>query len=248
MGSHIVLLIKIFDKEEYADAFINNGEMYCRTIGDFKSIDDEGIRGDAFEGATDWHQPDKISMAISYSDSGGVKHSVTLSDLAGPVIMQSSGYDRLNVYCMYAVKIPAFEASYDTEEERGSFVEGINTMLKEKLRLDDEIYSLGHFSVVIFHVSDFIHKVEDAARAKSYDCWNSPVEYFYAETFHGSFKGLKAIFRKRNTYEHQSEYRFVFGSNEPEGHKTIHLGSLNRIGFKVPTKNINESVQLKLDA
>lgn len=53
MGSRIYLLIKIFDKEEHADAFIQNGDMFCKTLGDFKKIEDSDVRGDAYEAVTD---------------------------------------------------------------------------------------------------------------------------------------------------------------------------------------------------
>lgn len=31
MTTRIYLLIKVFDKEEYADAFIQKGDLFCRT-------------------------------------------------------------------------------------------------------------------------------------------------------------------------------------------------------------------------
>lgn len=220
--------------------------MYCRTLGDFKRIEDDEARGDIYEAVTDWHQPEKISITISYKDGEGTEHSFPLKDLAGPVVMQNSGYDRFNLYCMYAVKVPEFEESYETEEERVCIVEKINTMLKEKTTLSDEAISLGEFAVVVYKVEDFISKVKEASEEQNLICWNGAIKYYDPHTFHGSFKGLEAVFRKRNIYEHQNEYRFAFGSHGPEGNKTISVGSLEGIAFKVPTKSINEMVQIKL--
>lgn len=123
MSSRIYMLIKVFDKEEYVDAFIQKGEMFCRTLGDFKKIIDDYVRGDAYEAVTDWHQPDQITLTFSYKDNDGVEHSFPAEGLGGPVVMQNNGYDFLNLYCMYAVKVPEFEESYETEDERVSVVE-----------------------------------------------------------------------------------------------------------------------------
>lgn len=82
MSSKIYLLIKIFENEEHADAFVKKGEMFCKTLGEFKKIEGDGARGDTYEGVTDWHQPDQISLVISYKDKDGVEHSIPLKDLA----------------------------------------------------------------------------------------------------------------------------------------------------------------------
>ena len=246
MTTRIYLLIKIFDKEEYADAFIQKGELFCRTLGDFKKSDEEDGRGDRFEAVTDWHQPDQIKLTITFKDKDGVEKTIPIEKLAGPLTVQNNGYDRLNIYCMYAVKAPEFEESYETEEERVAIVEKINGMLKERSTLSDEVLSLGEFAVFVYQVEDFIGKVKKAAQEKNFACWNGLIGYYDPETFHGSFKELESVFRKRNIYEHQNEYRFAFGSHETEGTKVIHLGSLDGIAIKVPTREINEKIQLKL--
>jgi hypothetical protein len=244
--SRIFFLIKVYDKEEHADAFLNNGEMFCRTLGDFKKIEDDGARGDAYEGVTHWHQPDKISLILSYKDKDGIEHPIPLDGLAGPVVIQSNGYNRLNLFCMYAVKIPEFEESYETEEERLLVVEKINSLLKVKTALNDEMMSLGEYAVVVYQVEDFVSRVKKKTKEQKFYCWSGAIKYYAPDTFHGSFKELESVFRKRNTYAHQNEYRFVFESHQPEGSKIIRLGSLDDIAFKVPTREFNEKVQLKL--
>lgn len=246
MTKRIYLLIKFFDKEEYADAFIEKGELYCRTLGDFKKIDEEDGRGDKFEAVTDWHQPDQIKLTITYTDNDGVEKTIPIEKLAGPLTIQYNGYDRLNLYCMYAVEVPEFEESYEAEEERLAIVEKINRMLKEKSTLSDEVLSLGEFAVVVFQVEDFIGRVKKAAQEKHFACWNGLIRYYDPNTFHGSFQELESVFRKRNIYEHQHEYRFAFGSHEAEGVKVLHLGALDGIAVKAPTRDINGLIQLKV--
>jgi hypothetical protein len=246
MKTRIYLLIKVFDKEEYADAFIQKGELFCRTIGDFKRSDEKDGRGDRFEAVSDWHQTDQIELTVTCKDKDGIEKSIPIDKITGPVIVQNNIYDRINLYCMYAVNAPEWEDSYETEEERLAIVEKISLMLKERSTLSDEIRSMGEFAVIVYRVEDFIDRVQRGAQDKNFACWNGLIGYYNPDTFHGSFKKLETVFRKRNTYEHQNEFRFAFGSCEPVGTKVFHLDSLDGIAIKVQTREINEKLQLKL--
>lgn len=247
MKTHIIALIKIFDKEEYADAFIERGEMFCRTIGDFKVIEDGELRGDAYECVTDWHQPDRVKLLISYTDIDGTTKSFPLKDLAGPVVVQNSGHNDINVYCCYAVTVPDFNESYETEEQRLFVFNKINKMLKMQTTLPSEVLSFGKFAVMIYRVQDFIDRVKSTAMQEGKTLWRGTVKYFDSDTFHGSFDPIESMFRKRNIYEYQSEYRFAFGSKNSSGPMTIKLGSLKEIAFKLQTDEINGKIQIKLD-
>ncbi|HEH9411617.1 TPA: hypothetical protein SIA28_000160 [Aeromonas salmonicida] len=246
MDSRIMLLIKIFDKEEYADTFLNNGEIFCQTLEHFKRIEDAGVRGDAYEAVSSWYQPDKVSLVISYKDDAGVEHKLPLmpSDLAGPIINQSNKYNHLNLYCMYAVTIPEFSESYTTEEEKVLVAEKINSILNERTTLDDEVLSLGKYAVIIHRVNDFIEKVESAAKERNYQCRHKLITYFDQDSFNGSVNELEAVFRKRHCYKHQSEYRFAFATQELAGPKTIHIGPLGGMAIKVPTEIIKRKLRL----
>lgn len=214
MTQKIVLLVKVFDKEEYADAFIQTGEMFCKTIGQFKRIEDDVARGDQFEAPSDWHQPDRISLTFSFKTTDGEEKSFPIEGLAGPLVMQRMAHDRLNAFCMYAVTVPDFEESYETEEERLLVVEKINSMLKVHARLGKEILSLGEHAVLIIKVTDFIDKVSKAAKSEGYSSRRGLVDYFDPDTFHGSFGEVESVFKKRNIYSYQKEFRFVFESSK----------------------------------
>ena len=246
MSSRIYALIKVFDKEEYADAFIEKGELFYRTLGAFKGIEDDEVRGDQFEAVTDWHQPDQISITISYKDAEGVEHSHLLKDLTDPVIMQNKGYDELNIYCMYAIKVPNFKESYETEEEKKHAEQKVRKLLQECFSVSEKALAFGKFSVVVYRINDFISKVKMAAEKNNVACWHKTVNYYDPDTFSGSFNGLDAAFSKRNCYQSQSEYRFVFESNELSGPKTISIGSLQELAFKVPTEDLDGLFEFQL--
>ncbi|KAL0630474.1 hypothetical protein Q9L58_010679 [Maublancomyces gigas] len=147
---------------------------------------------------------------------------------------------------MYAVTLPDFEESYETEEERLRAVEKINSLLKVHATLGEEMLSLGEHAVVIIKVEEFISKVSNAARSEGYSSWRGLVEYFDPETFHGSFGEIESVFQKRDIYSYQKEFRFVFDSNKPEGTKTLHAGPLDGIAFKFRTGEFNSKFELKL--
>ncbi|QFY44191.1 hypothetical protein F6R98_17395 [Candidatus Methylospira mobilis] len=61
------------------------------------------------------------------------------------------------------------------------------------------------------------------------------------ETFYGSFKGIEPVFRKRNIYSYQNEYRFAFyNKNNDIENKIIRIGSLSDFAKKIPIKFLNE--------
>jgi hypothetical protein len=247
MDSRIYLLIKVFDTEEYADAFIRTGEMFCKTIKQFKEIEGDVARGDRYEAVTAWHQPGDISLTISYKTSDGEETSMPITGLAGPLIIQNLAHDSLNAYCMYSITAPEFNESFETEEERVRAVEKVNALLKAHTAVDDDMLSLGEHAVIIINVPKFIKKVSEAAKAEGYDSWNGLIKYFDPNTFNGSFGNVESVFMKRNIYSYQKEFRFVFDSDSPEGAKLIHAGSLEGIALKLKTSEINTKIEIKID-
>ncbi|MCY1452743.1 hypothetical protein D9M71_696850 [compost metagenome] len=57
---------------------------------------------------------------------------------------------------------------------------------------------------------------------------------------------VESVFKKRNIYSYQKEFRFVFDSSKPEGEKTLHVGPLDGIAFKLKTSEINSKFDMKL--
>ena len=50
--------------EAYADKLLNNGELYCQALKNFKSIEDNEVRGDRYEGLIHWIQPKDCIISI----------------------------------------------------------------------------------------------------------------------------------------------------------------------------------------
>lgn len=245
MTKEVMILIKVFDSERHADAFFSKGEMYCRKVGYFKRIEGDAARGDKFEGVAGWYQPDLISAEIKIRTPNGEVESHQL-DLAAPLIMQHAAVDRFNAYCMYSITRPNFNETYRTEDERLRAVDKINSILNEHAKLGEKMLSLGEYAVVVFNVEKFIEKVAATAIREGFKCYRSLVDYFEPDTFHGSFGEIESIFKKRDMYSYQKEFRFAFDSVELEGEKTLYVGSLDGIAFRIPTREIDKRMKLEV--
>jgi hypothetical protein len=246
MAGKIILLIKIFDQEQHADDFINQGAMYCRSLGEFKRYEDDEERGDIYEGVTHWHQPNQIKLVLTHKNDKGIERSFPINDLAGPLIVQNSNFDYLNLFCMYAVKIPDFEENYETEAERIKAVKKINAMLRKNTKLHKKALTLGNYAVVVTRPQDFIDQVHKTAKESGYRSWSGSIKYFEPDSFNGSFEGLQGVFQKRDIYQHHNEYRFAFDCKGPEQTRIINIGSLKDQAFKIPTNKINGIVKVTL--
>ncbi|WNV06383.1 hypothetical protein RP726_08245 [Candidatus Methylospira mobilis] len=177
MTDHIVYaMIKIYDNEAHADAFLNHGEMFCRTLGEFKNEGDEHRR-DEYEGVTDWHQPDQIKLAITYRDKNGIEKTTPIEELAGPVITQNTAYDPINLFCMYAIKVEDFKEDYSTDEERKSAIERINKSFAEQTKVNEKSFGMGNFAVMVTNVPVFLEKIRKNFSDNAYEFRDGLVKY-----------------------------------------------------------------------
>jgi len=251
VSKRIYCLIKIFDSEEYAKAFLDTGEIFCRAFEEFKNIDDGNRRGDRFEGASQWFQPKDVKITLSARNKNDeILHTVNIeeSDLAGPVISQPALFDGFNAFCMHAVAIEDFEESYSTEDQKNILKAKINRSIARQTKIDPQCEDdFGDYAVVIYRVERFIEAVVSHAEHNNRKIWHGLVEYFDPETFTGSFNGIEAIFRKSKTYSHQNEFRFVFkANNKTQGAIKFNVGPLNEIAFMGPLKDIISGLEIKI--
>jgi hypothetical protein len=250
MSKKIYCLIKTYDCEEYAEAFINAGEMYCRTLKEFKETERDNDRGDEFEGTSHWFQAKdtKISLTVR-NENDEVLNATDIgeSDLAGPTVLQPVIFDGFNLFCMYAIVIEDFEESYSTEDEKKLLKEEINKSIADQIRIDPRYRSFGDHAVVIYKVEGFVETVVSHAKSNNMKICHGLVDYFDPERFTGSFKGVEAIFRKRKAYSHQNEFRFAFNTNnKTHGPITINVGPLNEFAFIGPLEDIVEQLKIEI--
>ncbi|GBH26109.1 hypothetical protein [Burkholderia vietnamiensis] len=251
MAKRLLLLVKFFDREEYARRFLEYGEMYCRPLADFKSIEDGDVRGDRYEAVSHWLQPKGVKIEITPHTPDGMPLDtihIKESDLAGPVVSQLSIYDNLNLFCLHAVSYEEFEERYETEEERVLIKERINKSLIEQTTVPDQCAQFGEHAVLIHDVGQFFDRIKAQAARDGVGVYGDFVEYFNADEFNGGFNGVDSIFRKRDDYSYQKEYRlaFNFRSSLPQA-RMVGLGSLKDVAVIVPAKDLNGLLKIEVD-
>jgi len=250
MSKKIYCLMKIYDDEEHAKAFINAGEMYCKTLKKFREIHDGNNRGDRFEGASHWFQAKDVKMSLTVRNKNEeVLNNLDIeeSDLAGPIVTQPAIFDDFNLFCMYAIAIEDFEESYSTEDEKKLLKEKINRSIAEQITIDPLCQNFGDHAVVIHNVERFMETVVSHAKNNNIKIYYGSVEYFDHENFTGSFKGVEAIFKKQKTYKHQNEFRFAFNTNNKTQEAIkINVGPLNEFAFSGPLEDIITLLEIKI--
>ena len=249
MGKTIFLLIKIFKEEDecFADSFLENGEMYCQTLSAFKAMEDGNIRGDKHEGITHWLQPKGAFVTLSAEiDGSPFTHTIPSSDLAAPIVINTTVYDHRNIFCMYAISINGFEKNYDSEEERKAAIAEINREIREQIKIDAETSKLGSHAIVIYKVTEFISKIEEHAKVSKIQLDHHLINYFNEDSHNGVFNGIEAIFHKTQAYDSQKEYRFAFDINRDGHSKIVKIGSIQDMAIKTKLQDLEGQLSISL--
>ncbi len=221
--------VKVFDDEKYAEDFIK-GKLFVNRLSYFRKLEEgeSANRGDKHEGVVSWHQPDQVNIEIN----GRV-----ITELAGPVSTQMNWHGHLNVFCIYAAHSGEFDGV--SEETLAAF--------KKQLELPEECQNLGEYAVLVTRVNQFIERIKISAKENNYGLTAGLVEYYDPDKFNGSFTENESIFKKRDEYKYQKEYRFAIDTGI-EGKKAISLdiGDISDITMRCKVSDINKYLEIKL--
>jgi len=208
-----------------------DGKLFMNPLSFFRKIEEEAVsnRSDKHEAVIGWHQPDQITLTIN---------NYELKDLAGPVCVQMNAHENLNMLCLYAGHSGEFK----------SLSEETIPLLHEQLKISAKCSKLGGYSVLITNTSEFINRVVKAIREQGYIGTAGLVDYYNPDTFSGDFSHRDALFRKRDEFSHQSEYRFVIKRDSEENIPvTLNIGSIRDIAVPYKTSDFNEGLEIKLN-
>lgn len=229
MSKTIFFFVKIFDDKNYALDFMN-GKMFSNRLSYFRNLEESqsANRGDKNEGLVSLFQPEQVNVEIN---------GRLLTDLAGPISIKMNWHDNLNVFCIYAAHSGDFE-SLNTE----NFNE-----FKKQLEIPEECLKLGKYAVIITSVSKFIERVQLATDKYDFGLQADLVEYYDPVTFHGSFNENEAVFKKRDEYSHQKEYRFAFDCGVTgEDPLVVEIGDISDITMLCDASDVNVKLEMKL--
>ena len=204
--STIVYLAKFFEREEHAAGFVA-GHLYCKTLRKYKKMEDRNGSGraDSDEGTTAWLQPDEVDIQIL---------GINVTQLAAPVQVQMNWLDDLHLFCMVA----GHTGIVDTEKLTTSNIDD----LRRELIVPEDCLQLGDNAVAVTNVTEFLKRMDAALQERNYPYERGLVKYYDPGTFHGSFRGVEAAFRKQDRFSYQREFRFAIRTGQ-EGHAPLHL-------------------------
>ena len=193
-GKIILFLVKFFSKKKHACDFMQ-GKVYANRLSYFKDIEgrDNSGRADRHEGVIGWFQPNQGRFTINEMDITG--------DLAGPIEMQREWLNYRNLFCVHA----AHTGDIDMGNLSDHNIEG----LRQQLKLSEDCLKLGRFAVVIKNIPEFMIRIESAVERNGYRLSRGLVKYYDPDAFHGTFSDWESVFRKREEYSYQQEYRFI---------------------------------------
>ncbi|OAD92726.1 hypothetical protein A7A78_02110 [Aequorivita soesokkakensis] len=190
-----------FGSEKNMTDFIENGTVYFNTIDYFQRLEEQGLRGDKYEGTTkitNYHEYEYLKVTITIPETGKqipinpTKFHLRefLSDIKG------------NLYSIYCI--------------RPKDIIGV-----EDFKVDKRVREFGTHFVLIKDVGKFINKVCDELEKIKMDFSTRQVEYYEKDKINGDI----TLFHKMKEFEYQNEFRIVL-YNEKMEPKVIKIGSL----------------------
>lgn len=226
MKKQIFFLLKVFEKREYAEDFIN-GKLFLNRVSYFKKIEEQEDRGDKHEATDAWLQPNKVSLKI-----GNIE--IKSEDIASPIVVQHEHHNNLHLLCLYASYTDKFDSvSEDNIEE-----------FRKEVRINDKCLALGNHAVIILNSELFIERFINAAKKYNYGGKGQLVEYYDPKTFHGYFKE-DSIFQKQIQYSYQKEFRFSIDTRTiGENPIIMELGDLSDITSISNPQEINKTLKI----
>jgi hypothetical protein len=133
-------------------------------------------------------------------------------------VLESNAYNPF-IYCTYALHKQHFE-------------NGINC-------IDRRCLDLGDTALVITDLDEFYGLIKDAISEED-NIYMDLVSYTDEETYNGEM----GIFKKLNSYKHQSEHRIVLESSCKNETKKLNIGSLEKISFIVDAKELLDTLRI----
>lgn len=231
MTTKLYALVRFFKTEAHRDSFLR-GDLYMNRLKYFKAYEEEDVCniGDKHEGTIGWFQPGQVKLKIQIPETG---EEFVIEDFAAPVVMGLNRHDDYHVYCMSAIHVDD-EARFETFEE-----------MRSSMMLDVKKGDLGDYCSIV-DVSKFIGRLDKALKAeqKAGNGYSRAlVEYFDPDTFNGSFDENEAIFRKKNCFSHQKEYRIcVDNGTSGDDPRVINMGDISDIVFNCSKADFHRHV------
>ena len=185
------------------------------------------------EGVFDSSQFEGLKITIK-TPSG---YSHTLSRETGERMTQRIGWaDRFNVLCTTASYV---DTEWVVPDER------YDEVIDRYVRIPEAVMRFGDFAVWIHQPHEFVERVKAAADTLGVPMDCAFVAYGRHPMPDHGMRDVALIFRKRNQYKYEREFRLAFESPQKVGGPlTLDVGDLNDIAKLFRTREINDQLTI----
>ena len=231
MPQVFLFLTRVFGEKSHAEEFLR-GQVRAGTLRSYRELEDES-RSDPMEGVFDSSQFDGLKITLRASN--GYTH--TLSHETGERMKMAIGWaERFNVLC-------TTESYVDTEWVVPA--ERYDEVIARYVHIPEAVMRFGDFAVCIHQPHEFEERVKAAAGrlGVSMDCGS--VTYGRHPMPNLGMRDVALIFRKREQYKYEREFRFAFESpHKVEGPLVLDVGDLNDIAQLLRTREFNDQLTI----
>ena len=190
-----------FGSEENMTDLLENGTIYFNTIDYFQRLEEQGLRGDSYEGTTkitNYHEYDKLKVTITIPETGK-KIPINPSKFHLREFLKDIKGNLYSIYCL-----------------RPKDIIGI-----ENFKIDSRVAEFGTHFIIIKNTGKFIDQICNELEKKSFDYSTKQVEYYEKDKINGEIN----LFNKSKEFDYQNEFRIVLYNNEMKP-KIIRIGSI----------------------
>lgn len=206
-----------FGEKEHMEKLFYEGEVFCRPIDYFSTINDKDFRGDKNDGIS--HLMQIRNLKISHQ--GNIITTANNGQIYG-----RNPNDKGNIYCLF-----------------GLASETLNWESKASQKLILNLDSLGFGDIVIwiFDPGEFIERVKKAVLKEGFQIDISPIVYLDFETYEGEL----SPFIKSKKHEPQSEVRFWI-PNAMNVDQTFKIGNISDIS-KLLSRDMLDKLEYEIE-
>lgn len=221
-------LVRIFDKIEFAQSF-QRGEIFTQKIKAYRRIEDEykDNRKDKMEGMS--AQFDLINGKFIIGDI-----EINSEDITEPVRTFHNEIDESYALCMYSFNSGEWQSI--KENEKNDFI--------ESMKMDERIFNLGGYAVVIINAPEFKKRIFKMANECKISIKDRLVDYVDFKNQSKVIERNDRGFIKDVIYSFQNEYRFVFYEPSQEETKIFKIDDISDISFIIEAKKINDVISV----
>lgn len=234
--TRIFFLAKFFSEEQHADQFMH-GRLHANRLGYFKKLGSDSVRADAYEGVSLLRGD--INLAATIDGLRTERITVPEHELAGPAEVRMDWTEHVNLLCMHAAHSGDYINIPDSSVDR---------FMREQIEIPEECLGFGEYAVVIKSFPKFVKRVRDAVtKTDNYRVVDRLVKYSDELSFEPT--EVDTIFRKRQRYKSEREYRFaIFTGSDRCDPLILETSDLSDIAIRCNSAEINQRLRMSFQS